>query len=147
MKDLSRLGRDFVKVGQYTSDVFPALGVRFVSVLDSLDTDGDTEMLYFRSLMNDYHLRDLSKKVKSILYSKKVSGQNACGNTAPFGYLKTAEANHKLVIDEFAASIVRRIFEMRRDGMSYNRITANAQSGAGCYAPLVSADSCGKKHR
>ena len=124
VKDLSRLGRDFVKVGQYTSDVFPALGVRFVSVLDSLDTDGDTDMLYFRSLMNDYHLRDLSKKVKSILYSKKVSGQNACGNTAPFGYLKTAEDNHKLVIDESAASIVRRIFEMRRDGMSYNRITA-----------------------
>ena len=71
VKDLSRLGRDFVEVGRYTSDVFPSLGVRFVSVLDCLDTDGDTDMLHFRSLMNDYHLRDLSAKIKSVLHSKQ----------------------------------------------------------------------------
>ena len=59
VKDLSRLGRDFVEVGRYTDIVFPNLGCRFVSVLDCLDSEGDnTDLLLFRSLMNDYHLRD-----------------------------------------------------------------------------------------
>ena len=63
VKDLSRLGRDFVEVGRYTDVVFPALGCRFVSVLDCLDTEGDnTDMLHFRSLMNDYHLKDVYKR-------------------------------------------------------------------------------------
>ena len=76
VKDLSRLGRDFVKVGRYTDVIFPSLGCRFVSVLDCLDSEGDnTDMLHFRSLMNDYHLKDLSGKIKSVLYVKKKSGQ------------------------------------------------------------------------
>ena len=123
VKDLSRLGRDFVEVGRYTSDVFPSLGVRFVSVLDCLDTDGDTDMLHFRSLMNDYHLRDLSAKIKSVLHSKQVSGQyiSAC---APYGYRKSDEDRHKLAIDEDAAGTVRRIYEMRLSRMSYSKIAA-----------------------
>ena len=76
VKDLSRLGRDFVEVGRYTDVIFPSLGCRFVSVLDCLDTEGDnTDMLHFRSLMNDYHLKDLSNKVKSVLHAKMRSGQ------------------------------------------------------------------------
>lgn len=123
VKDLSRLGRDFVEVGRYTTDVFPSLGVRFVSVLDCLDTNGDTDMLYFRSLMNDYHLRDLSRKIRSVMYSKKASGQYT-GGCPPYGYRRSDEDKHKLVIDEFAAGIVRRIFEMRLSGMAYGKITA-----------------------
>ena len=124
VKDLSRLGRDFVEVGRYTTDIFPALGVRFVSVLDCLDTDGDnTDMLHFRSLMNDYHLRDLSSKIKSVLHSKKASGQFVAAY-APYGYKKSDEDNHKLVIDEVSAAVVRRIFDMRKSGMSYGGITA-----------------------
>ena len=66
---------DIVK-GQYTDVIFPSLGCRFVSVLDCLDSEGDnTDMLHFRSLMNDYHLKDLSSKVKSVLHAKKKSGQ------------------------------------------------------------------------
>lgn len=76
VKDLSRLGRDFVEVGRYTDVVFPSLGCRFVSVLDCLDSEGDnTDMLHFRSLMNDYHLKDLSSKIRSVLHAKKKSGQ------------------------------------------------------------------------
>ncbi len=124
VKDLSRLGRDFVEVGRYTDYVFPSLGCRFVSVLDCLDSEGDnTEMLHFRSLMNDYHLRDLSSKVKSILYSKKASGQFAAA-CAPYGSQKSTADKHKLVLDEYAASIVRRIFEMRVNGVSYAKIAA-----------------------
>ena len=130
VKDLSRLGRDFVEVGRYTSDVFPSLGVRFVSLLDCLDTEGDnTDMLHFRSLMNDYHLRDLSAKVKSVLHSKKASGQFT-SPYAPYGYRKSDEDKHKLVIDEYTAGIVRRIFDMRASGMSYSKITATLNQEA-----------------
>ena len=124
VKDLSRLGRDFVEVGRYTDVVFPSLGCRFVSVLDCLDSESDnTDMLHFRSLMNDYHLRDLSSKIKSVILSKKVSGQYL-GTFAPYGYRKSAGDKHKLVVDEYAAGIVRRIFDMRLSGMSYTGIAA-----------------------
>ena len=124
VKDLSRLGRDYVEVGRYTDIVFPSLGCRFVSVLDCLDSEGDnTDMLHFRSLMNDYHLRDLSSKIKSVLYSKKASGQYVSSN-APYGYRKSVEDRHKLVIDEYAAGVVRRIYEMRLMGTSYGQIVA-----------------------
>ncbi len=124
VKDLSRLGRDFVEVGRYTDVVFPSLGCRFVSVLDCLDSESDNnDMLHFRSLMNDYHLRDLSSKIKSVIRSKKVSGQYL-GSMAPYGYRKSAEDKHKLVIDGYAAGIVRRIYDMRLSGMAYARIVA-----------------------
>ena len=124
VKDLSRLGRDYVEVGRYTDSVFPSLGCRFVSVLDCLDSEaGNTDMLHFRSLMNDYHLRDLSSKIKSVLHSKKASGQYVSAY-APYGYRKSAEDKHKLVIDEYAAGVVRRIYEMRLAGTAYGQITA-----------------------
>jgi DNA invertase Pin-like site-specific DNA recombinase len=124
VKDLSRLGRDYVEVGRYTNDVFPSLGCRFVSILDCLDSEGDnTDMLHIRALMNDYHLRDLSNKIKSVLHSKKASGQFVSAYT-PYGYRKSTDDKHKLVIDEYAAGIVRRIFEMRIVGTAYGKITA-----------------------
>lgn len=124
VKDLSRLGRDFVEVGRYTDVVFPSLGCRFVSVLDCLDSEGDnTDMLHFRSLMNDYHLKDLSGKIKTILHSKKQGGQFLSAY-APYGYQKSTEDKHKLVIDEYAAEVVRRIFKMRREGAAYGKIAA-----------------------
>lgn len=124
VKDLSRLGRDFVEVGRYTDVVFPSLGCRFVSVLDCLDSEGDNmDMLHFRSLMNDYHLKDLSNKIKSVLHAKKKNGQ-FLGAFAPYGYRKCEDDKHRLVIDEEAAAIVRRIFEMRRSGTAYGRIAA-----------------------
>ena len=136
VKDLSRLGRDYVEVGRYVDVVFPSLGCRFVSVLDCLDSEGDsTEMLHFRSLMNDYHLRDLSEKVKSILYSKKASGQYVSSYT-PYGYRKSAEDRHKLVIDEYAAGIVRRIYDMRLAGTAYGQIAA-ALNREGITSPRI----------
>ena len=136
VKDLSRLGRDFVEVGRYTDIVFPSLGCRFVSVLDCLDSEGDnTDMLHFRSLMNDYHLRDLSNKIRSVLHSKKVNGQYTAA-CAPYGYQKSVEDKHKLVIDEYAAGIVRRIYEMRLAGMAYGKI-AVALNREGIPSPRV----------
>ncbi len=124
VKDLSRLGRDFVEVGRYTDVVFPSLRCRFVSVLDCLDSEGDnTDMLHFRSLMNDYHLKDLSGKIKSVLHAKMRSGQ-FIGAFAPYGYRKSKEDSHKLAIDQEAAAVVRRIFELRAGGMAYGKIAA-----------------------
>ena len=122
--DLSRLGRDFVEVGRYTDVIFPSLGCRFVSVLDCLDSEGDnTDMLHFRSLMNDYHLKDLSGKIKSVLYAKKKSGQYLTAY-APYGYRKSDEDKHRLVVDEEAATVVREIYRMRCSGMAYGKIAA-----------------------
>ena len=136
VKDLSRLGRDYVEVGRYVDAVFPSLGCRFVSVLDCLDSEGDsTDMLHFRSLMNDYHLRDLSDKVKSVLFSKKASGQYVSSYT-PYGYRKSAEDRHKLVIDEYAAGIVRRIYDMRLAGTAYGQIAA-ALNREGITSPRI----------
>ena len=124
VKDLSRLGRDFVEVGRYTDVVFPSLGCRFVSVLDCLDTEGDNmDMLHFRSLMNDYHLKDLSNKVKSVLHAKMRNGQYIAAY-APYGYRKSEDDRHRLVIDVEAAAVVRRMFELRRGGMAYGKIAA-----------------------
>lgn len=124
VKDLSRLGRDFVEVGRYTDVIFPSLGCRFVSVLDCLDSEGDnTDMLHFRSLMNDYHLKDLSGKIKSVLYSKKKSGQYLTAY-APYGYRKSDEDKHRLMVDEEAAAVVREIYRMRYSGMAYGKIAA-----------------------
>lgn len=124
VKDLSRLGRDFVEVGRYTDVIFPSLGCRFVSVLDCLDSEGDnTDMLHFRSLMNDYHLKDLSGKIKSVLHAKMRQGQYI-GSFAPYGYRKSEDDPHKLVIDEEAATVVQRIFKLRQDGMAYGKIVA-----------------------
>lgn len=136
VKDLSRLGRDYVEVGRYVDAVFPSLGCRFVSVLDCLDSEGDsTDMLHFRSLMNDYHLRDLSDKIKSILLSKKVSGQYISAY-APYGYRKSAGDKHKLVVDEYAAGIVRRIYDMRLAGTAYGKIAA-ALNREGIISPRI----------
>lgn len=134
VKDLSRLGRDFIEVGRYTDVVFPSLGCRFVSVLDCLDSEGDsTDMLHFRSLMNDYHLKDLSGKIKSVLHAKMKNGQYIAAY-APYGYRKSEDDKHKLVIDEEAAAVVRRMYDMRRSGASYGKIAA-ALNNEGILSP------------
>lgn len=124
VKDLSRLGRDYVEVGRYTDEIFPSQGCRFISVLDSLDSENDdSSMLHFRSLMNDYHLKDLSNKMKSALNARKRTGQYISSNP-PYGYRKSDDDSHKLVPDEQTASIVQRIFMLRKTGMAYAKIAA-----------------------
>ncbi len=122
-KDLSRIGRDYVEVGRYTDDIFPSLKCRFIALIDGIDTAQENDMLHFRSLMNDYHLKDLSIKTKSALYAKAKDGQYL-GSIVTYGYEKDINDRHKLVIDEYSSGIVRKIYDMRIDGMSYNKITA-----------------------
>ena len=91
------------------------------------------DMLHFRSLMNDYHLKDLSGKIKSVLHAKMRSGQYIAAY-APYGYRKSEEDRHRLVIDEEAAAVVRRMFDLRRAGMAYGKI-AGILNGEGILSP------------
>ncbi len=124
VRDLSRLGRDYIEVGRYTDYVFPSHNCRFVALLDGIDTAEDNnDMLHFRSLMNDYHLRELSNKIKTVLHAKAKQGQ-FLGAYAPYGYQKSPEDKHRLVIDEYSAKIVQTMYAMREQGVAYGKITA-----------------------
>lgn len=124
VKDLSRLGRDYIEVGRYTDSIFPALGCRFVSLLDGIDTANDNnDMMHFRSLMNDYHLKDLSNKIKSVRHAKAKSGQFLSAYV-PYGYMRDPDDKHRLIVDENVAANVRRIFDLRMQGVGYASIAA-----------------------
>ena len=122
VKDLSRFGRDHVEVDSYVEDIFPALGVRFIALMDAIDSDGNADILPFRSIMNDYFLKDHSRKIKSVFVEKAKAG-NFIGRFAPYGYAKDPERHGRLTIEPTAAGVVRRIFELRQQGYGYAKIT------------------------
>ncbi len=124
VKDLSRFGRNYVETGYYLEKIFPYLGVRFVAVNDHYDTwkdDGDEMVLSLKNLVNDLYARDISRKIGSSLDTKRRNGEYI-GAVPPYGYLKSLEDRHRLVPDEDAAPVVRRIFQWRADGMGAAQI-------------------------
>jgi len=120
VKDFSRFGRNYIEVGDYLEQVFPFLGVRFISVNDHYDSDNDYNSIggievALRALIYDLYSKDLSQKVKTALTAKKKRGEN----TSPFaiyGYKKSAENKNALVIDDEAAQIIRQIFGLAVSG-------------------------------
>lgn len=125
VKDLSRFGRNYVETGYYLEKIFPCLGVRFVAVNDSYDTlkdgNGNEMVLSLKNLVNDLYAKDISQKVRSSLNTKRINGEYI-GSVFPYGYRKSPEDKHKLVIDPDAASVVRSIFRWRADGMGVVQI-------------------------
>lgn len=120
VKDLSRFGRNFVEAGRYIDQIFPALGVRFIAVNDNFDsingrTSSDKILIPFKNLINDAYCRDISIKVRSQLEIKRKKG-DFIGSFAVYGYLKDPADRHKLVVDDFAAEIVRDIFRWKLEG-------------------------------
>lgn len=119
VKDLSRFGRDFLETGNFLERILPFLGVRFISVNDGYDSEsagsGDILSVALKNLMNDIYAKDISAKVYSALDTKKRKGE-FIGNFAAYGYMKSPEDKHRLIIDEEAAEVVRRIFQMKDDG-------------------------------
>ncbi len=117
-KDVSRIGRNYVKTGYYIEDYFVNKGVRYISILDDIDTYTDVignELLPFRAILNDMYSKDISAKQKSSLKERKKRGRYiAC--YAPYGYKKDEKIVGKLNIDEDAAEVVRRIFKFFLDG-------------------------------
>jgi len=111
-KDLSRLGRDYIKTGYYLEEYFPLHDIRYIAVNDGIDTfakGGGNDMSPFRAVFNDMYAKDISKKVRTALDTKKRSGK-FIGNSAPYGYKKDPFDKNHLVIDEDAAYYVRRIY-------------------------------------
>jgi len=122
VNDLSRLGRDYVEVGRFTDVLFPSWGCRFVALLDDIDTaKDDNDMMHFRSLMNDYYLKDLSVKIKRV-FREKEQKTGFINGRPQYGYQRSAKKEHLLIPDEAAAPTIRRIFALRAEGMSYSKI-------------------------
>ena len=119
-KDLSRLGRDYIKTGHYIENYFPEHQVRYVAINDGIDTyieNTNNDITPFKALLNDMYAKDISKKIKSVFKQKQYDGQFMV-TTAPYGYKKDKDRKGKLVIDDYPASIVKRIYEMYADGKS-----------------------------
>lgn len=115
VKDLSRLGRDYVSVGNYTDSYFPDRNVRFIAVNDSIDSDeGESEIAPFKNILNEMYARDISKKVRSSHRLRGNMGEPL--SQPPYGYMKSPENKKKWIIDPEAADIVKSIFKMCLDG-------------------------------
>lgn len=126
VKDLSRLGRDYIGVGDYLEQIFPVLGVRFIAVNSNYDSNkyiGKTMGLEMSigNLINTLYCKDLSKKLKSALHTKWKQGVSTAGRV-PFGYVKDKEDGHKWLIDPEAASYVRLIFDLALMGYTTKMI-------------------------
>lgn len=122
VKDLSRFGRDYIETGRYLERIFPSLGVRFIAITDhfdsfSADTGERNIVLPVKNFINDSYCRDISMKVKSQLAVKRKCGE-CLAPFAVYGYKKSAENKNKLVIDEYAAEVVRKIFAWKIEGMA-----------------------------
>ena len=117
VKDLSRLGRDYIEVGKYTDCVFPYYGCRFVALNDGVDTlrQNDEISMIFKNVINDIYARDTSKKIRAVRRANAESGKYM-GYKAPYGYQKSPQDKHRLVVDPEAAAVVRRIFALRLSG-------------------------------
>lgn len=126
VKDLSRLGRNYIEVGKFIDEIIPEYGLRFISINDNVDSYKnpnlmDTLEIPFKNLMNESYSKDSSKKMRSSLKASKKSG-NFIGKIAPFGYLKDQNNKHKLIIDKDAANVVKRIFDLALKGKSKQEI-------------------------
>lgn len=123
-KDLSRLGRDYIMTGHYMERYFPEKQVRYISLLDGIDTGVESsanDITPFRAIMNDMYAKDISKKIKSVKRDKQRKGQ-FIGGKAVYGYKLHPTEKNKIIIDEEAAQNVRKIFAMALDGMSCRQI-------------------------
>ena len=141
-KDLSRLGRDYIMSGYYTETYFPAHKVRYIALLDNIDTyldSSNNDIAPFKSILNDMYAKDISKKIKSVLRNKKEMGLFV-GKEAPFGYMKDSDNKYQLIIDEPAAEIVREIYDMFLQGQGTTMI-ANELSRKGIPIPSVYKNS------
>lgn len=138
VKDLSRLGREYIETGRYLRRVFPAYGVRFIAINDNLDTlteDADELTVSVKNIMNEAYARDISVKTRSALDIKRRSG-DFVGAFTVYGYLKTGDKHKSLIVDPFASNVVKDIFRKRLDGLSAYHI-AEELNKAGILSPLA----------
>ncbi len=126
VKDMSRLGRDYLQVGYYTDSYFPDRNIRFIAINDCVDSaDGDNELAPFRNVMNEMYARDISRKVRSAHRIRGNSGEPL--GQPPYGYMKNPENKKRWVIDPYAAEVVRKIFRWFLDGKGIDTIARMLQ--------------------
>ena len=125
VKDLSRLGRNYIETSQFIEKICPFYGLRFIAVNDGFDTATVTDTaqmsMALSNIVNDYYAKDISRKVTSALQTKMERG-DYIGNYAPHGYCKDPENKNHLVIDPETAPVIRQIFQWRAEGVSYMEI-------------------------
>ena len=126
VKDLSRLGRNYIEVGRLTEEFFPNHDIRLVAVSDNIDTDeGENELAPIRNLFNEWYVRDISKKRR---ISNKIKGNaGEPMGQPPYGYIKDPENPKRWIVDEEAAQVVRRIYRMTLEGVGTEQIAAKLE--------------------
>lgn len=121
VKDMSRLGRDYLKVGYFSEIFFPDNDVRLIAINDGVDSfKGDNDFTPFRNLFNDFYAKDTSKKIRAVFKSKGMSGEHL--GQPIFGYMKNPDNKKQWIIDEPAAEIVRKIYDLCVDGKGPTQI-------------------------
>ena len=123
-KDMSRLGRDYIKIGYYLEKYFPEHNIRYIAITDNIDTyldNSNNDIAPFKAIMNDYYAKDISKKIKSSLRAKQKEGKWV-GSRCPYGYDKDINNKNHLVINEEQAGIVRYIFDLSLNGLTCFKI-------------------------
>lgn len=121
VKDMSRLGRDYLKVGYFSEIFFPDNDVRLIAINDGVDSfKGDNDFTPFRNLFNDFYAKDTSKKIRAVFKSKGMSGEHL--GEPPYGYMKNPKNKKQWVIDEPAAEVVRKIYDLCIDGKGPTQI-------------------------
>lgn len=138
VKDLSRLGREYIETGRYLRRVFPAYGVRFIAINDNVDTLNDQPddlTVSVKNIINEAYSRDISVKTRTALDIKRRSG-DFVGAFTVYGYLKTGDKHKSLIVDPFAANVVKDIFRKRLDGFSAYYI-AEELNKAGILSPFA----------
>ena len=139
VKDLSRLGREYIETGRYLRRVFPTYGVRFIAITDNIDTtqeNGSDELtVSVKNIMNEAYCRDISIKTRTALDVKRRNG-DFVGAFTVYGYIKSEENKNQLIPDPYASRVVRDIFRMRMEGSSASHIAAELNR-MGILSPLA----------
>ncbi len=122
VKDLSRLGRNYIETGEFLEKICPFFGIRFIAVNDNFDTDtaeaNGQLSVSLSNIINDYYAKDISRKVTSALRSKMEKGEYI-GSWEKYGYVKSPENKNQLIVNPETAPVVRMIYQWRSEGMSY----------------------------
>lgn len=123
VKDMSRLGRDYLKVGYYTEVFFPGVDIRFIAINNGVDSANqqDSDFTPFLNIINEWYAKDTSKKIRAVFKAKGESGKPLCTN-APYGYLKSPEDKLQWIVDDVAAEVVRKIFRLCIEGYGPTQI-------------------------
>ncbi|MCD8015246.1 MAG: recombinase family protein [Lachnospiraceae bacterium] len=123
VKDMSRLGRDYLKVGMYTEMIFPNADIRFIAINNGVDSDNqaDNDMTPFINIFNEFYAKDTSRKVRAVIKAKGQSGKPLTTNP-PYGYIKDPQDKTKWIVDEEAAEVVREVFRLCIQGYGVSQI-------------------------